>query len=609
MNAFEHISYAAKTDVGQKRKNNEDAFGVFPDIGVFCVADGMGGGDDGEIASAAVVKSVGDFAASHKPSVGVGFSASDVASGISASVNEASAWICSRAAERNLKGCGSTFVGVVLDATAPSEAIALHAGDSRLYRIRGSSIKQITKDHSAAEMIGAKDEKSVNPMFRGMILRAVGVHPTVDVERTPLSLKEGDRIVICSDGLSKMVDDRKIAAIVHAGTSPDAVADALVAAANEAGGSDNITVVVLFVGKLPLAKPMASMPLPEHPTGETAVTDEAETSNTGASSGFESEADTSDDNQTMNTITMKPPPSSPLNDSARPIPARTPLRIRRASSGAASSRSRGFRLAAVVIAVAVFTAIAVVCGVCLVRRARAKDEAREVERQSSVRALAEASACSAAETRSRKADSAEETTTESIAQSVERELEISQEKGNGTAPAERSVEVKAVDVKTVEPAADSSDAAGIDAWRVHVLPLLEDSCSPTNSDAFIRTIARIPIKVTVVSLKARLHPICDETEDVERRRGNAALLAADVQDIARELRKYSETRMAAIDAALSEHTTRAEFKSKLSTERSGLDSFMKTSERFIDLEPSSAEAQTACAEVMLGVVKWFVQVN
>lgn len=608
MNAFEHISYAAKTDVGQKRKNNEDAYGVFPEAGVFCVADGMGGGDDGEIASAAVIKSVGDFAASHKPSVGVGFSASDVASGISTSVNEASAWICSRAAERNLKGCGSTFVGVVLDATAPSEAIALHAGDSRLYRIRGSSIKQITKDHSAAEMIGAKDERSVNPMFRGMILRAVGVHPTVDVERTPLSLKEGDRIVICSDGLSKMVDDRKIAAIVHGGAAPDAVADALIAAANEAGGTDNITAVVLFVGKLPLAKPTAAMSLPERQTGATEDSDEAETSNTGAGDGFEPDADTADDGQTMNTITMKPPPSSPSGEAAQSASSRPRLQIRRASPDAASPRSRGLRLAAVISAVAISVVVAVLCCVCLVRRARARNEAREAERQRNVRALAEANASAAAENRGRKADDSEEKKAEekeeSITQSVERELEISQEAGNGALPAGPSSE----ETKG-EPSADASDAAEMDAWRTGVLPLLANSCSPTNSDAFIRTVTRIPVKATVVSLKTRLHPICDETEAVERRRDNAALLTADVQDIARELRKYSEGKMAAIDAALSAHTTRAEFKSKLSAERSGLASFMEATERFVDMEPSSAEAQTVCAEVMQGVVKWFVQVN
>ena len=608
MNAFEHISYAAKTDVGQKRKNNEDAYGVFPEAGVFCVADGMGGGDDGEIASAAVIKSVGDFAASHKPSVGVGFSASDVASGISTSVNEASAWICSRAAERNLKGCGSTFVGVVLDATAPSEAIALHAGDSRLYRIRGSSIKQITKDHSAVEMIGAKDERSVNPMFRGMILRAVGVHPTVDVERTPLSLKEGDRIVICSDGLSKMVDDREIAAIVHGGTSADAVADALVAAANKAGGTDNITAVVLFVGKLPLAKPMAAMSLPERSTGATEDSEEAETSNTGAGDGFESDADTTDDGQTMNTITMKPPPSSSTDEEAQSSSARPRLQIRRASTEAAPPRGRGLRLAAVVSVVVISAAAVVTCGVCLVRMARAKDEAREVERQRNVRALAEANANAVAENLSRKTESTEEKKPEkkgeSITQSVEREFEISQETVHGAVPAEPSSEEK-----TVEPTADAPDAVEMDVWRTSVLPLLSESCSSTNSDAFIRTVRRFSAKGTVESLQIRLHPICDESLTIERRRETAAVLAADVQDIAKELRKYSERRMTAIDAALSEHTTRSEFKSKLSAERSGLASFMEATERFVDLEPSSAEAQTVCAEVMQGVVKWFVQVN
>ena len=608
MNAFEHIGYAAKTDVGQKRKNNEDAFGVFPDIGVFCVADGMGGGDDGEVASAAVVKSVGDFAASHRPPVGAGFSASDVASGVSASVNEASSWIFSRAAERNLKGCGSTFVGVVLDATAPSEAIALHAGDSRLYRIRGSSIKQITKDHSAAEMIGAKDEKSVNPMFRGMILRAVGVHPTVDVERTPLPLKEGDRIVICSDGLSKMVDDRKIAAIVHGGTTPDAVADALVSAANEAGGTDNITAVVLFVGKLPLAKPMAAMPQPERQTGATEDSGESETSNTGAGGGFEPDADTADDGQTMNTITMKSQlPSSP-GGAAQSSSARPRLQIRRASPDAEPPRGRGLRLAAVVFAAVVFAAVVVACGVCLAQRARAKNEARESERQRSVRAIAEASAGAAAENCARKAGGAEEKKAEkkeeSIVQSVERELEISQETRHGAVSAEP---VGAE--KPAGPPADAPDAAEMEAWRTGVLPMLVNSCSPTNSDAFVRTVRRFSTKGTVESLQIRLHPICDETLEIERRRAIAAVLAADVQDIAAELRKYSERRMADIDAASSEHTTSSRCKSELSAERDDLASFMEATAGFIELDPSSAEAQAACAEVMQGVVKWFVQVN
>ena len=103
--------------------------------------------------------------------------------------------------------------------------------------------------------------------------------------------------------------------------------------------------------------------------------------------------------------------------------------------------------------------------------------------------------------------------------------------------------------------------------------------------------------------------MCDTTLPIERRRDIAAAITADVQDIATELRKYSETRIAEIDVALSEHTTRAEFKSKMSFERSGLADFLSATEMFAGLEPSSAEAQILCADVMQGVVKWFVQVN
>ena len=142
MSAFSHIQFAARSDVGRKRRNNEDSFRAFPDAGVFCVADGMGGGDDGEIASEAVVGAVGAFVQSHKPPRNAAYSGDIVASGVSASVRGASAWIFNRAQERNQKGCGSTFVGVCFDATAPAEAIALHVGDSRVYRIRGAAIRQ-----------------------------------------------------------------------------------------------------------------------------------------------------------------------------------------------------------------------------------------------------------------------------------------------------------------------------------------------------------------------------------------------------------------------------------------------------------------------------------
>ena len=259
MEHFGHLRHAALSDVGRKRRNNEDSFGEFCPIGVFCVADGMGGGDDGEVASAAVVRSVEMFASRNPLPKGKTFAADGMIAGLKSAVTGASKWIFERATERELKGCGSTFVGVCFDAANPSKARALHAGDSRLYRIRGKSIKQITKDHSAAEMIGARDDEEVNPMFRGMILRAVGAQPSVELEVTPFDVKEGDMVLMCSDGLYRMVPEKKIVSIAKAAASVKDAVSSLVAAANEAGGIDNVTAVLVEVGRLPPPLPSVDM--------------------------------------------------------------------------------------------------------------------------------------------------------------------------------------------------------------------------------------------------------------------------------------------------------------------------------------------------------------
>ena len=260
MQRFTHLRHAERTDVGKKRTNNEDAFGVFPGHGLFCVSDGMGGGDDGEVASAATIKAVDVFCAANPLPAGATYAVEGLVEGLRGAINSASSWICARAKEKGLRGCGATFVAILFDAARPTDAVALHAGDSRLYRIRGRSIQQITKDHSAAELIGVKNEKDINPMFRGMILRAVGIQPSVEVETTPVQVKEGDVFVVCSDGLSKMVPDKKIHSIVRSSTGPENAVNALIAAANEAGGVDNITAVVVEAGPLPAplpAKPLA----------------------------------------------------------------------------------------------------------------------------------------------------------------------------------------------------------------------------------------------------------------------------------------------------------------------------------------------------------------
>ena len=249
---FPHLRGAALTDIGRKRKNNEDSYGAFPEFGIWCVADGMGGGDDGEVASAAVVKAI-DAYLSNLPVPDVGaYDGTALAGGLSSTLRSVSAWILKRARQNDLKGCGSTFVGVVFDPVNPGTALALHVGDSRLYRLRGRDIKQVTKDHSVAEMMGAKDESELNPMFRGMILRAVGIEGDVEVEKTPFAVQQNDVVLICSDGLTRMVPDKRIAEIVRdCGEDVDRAVKALIAAANDAGGIDNVTVELIRVGALP----------------------------------------------------------------------------------------------------------------------------------------------------------------------------------------------------------------------------------------------------------------------------------------------------------------------------------------------------------------------
>ena len=268
---FDFVKFAGKTDVGRKRKNNEDNFGMFPEIGVWLVADGMGGGEDGEVASAAVVRAVSGFAAAHPFPANAAVASGTLVSGLADAIDAASHWIYSRTRERGLKSCASTVVGVALDRTSPGRAIAFHAGDSRLYLLRpdglwGRGIRRITHDHSAAEAMGVKEKEELNPMWVNVITRAVGLRERTDVERTPFTVRKGDRILICSDGLSGMVKDRKLLEIASGESDVAKAVDKLIAAANEAGGKDNVTAVLVEIGELPKEK-VAVKPLKELAVG------------------------------------------------------------------------------------------------------------------------------------------------------------------------------------------------------------------------------------------------------------------------------------------------------------------------------------------------------
>lgn len=243
--AYEHLSCASKTDVGRKRKNNEDSHICLPQCGIFCVADGMGGMSAGDMASGIVVAAMREAFENDKRPLG----ASEKAASVIAALRVANTRVRDAARSRGLAQVGSTVVVAAFDGKNPEWLTIVHAGDSRCYCFRNGELTQQTTDHSVAQAAGV-DEKKLSAIFRGVVTRAIGTVEEIDPERTDRQTQPGDLYLICSDGLTRMVQDRDIAKILadHAGESLQQRADALVAAANAAGGDDNVTAILIAVG-------------------------------------------------------------------------------------------------------------------------------------------------------------------------------------------------------------------------------------------------------------------------------------------------------------------------------------------------------------------------
>lgn len=247
---FEHLRHAALSDVGKVRAQNEDAFGAFPEYGVFCVADGMGGGRDGALASSTIVRLIGNFLSSFPAPHDQAYAIDEMLDGVRQTVNEASDWIFRRTKAQGGGMCGSTFVGLCFNGGFPQSAFALHAGDSRLYRFRGGVLEQLTCDHSLAAAVGL-DEKHLTKGMRSVVMRAVGIEPNVSMDTTTIDVAEGDRLLLCSDGLTRMVPNDELRNLLGGGGDADSAVRSLIDEANIRGGEDNVTVVVIDVGALP----------------------------------------------------------------------------------------------------------------------------------------------------------------------------------------------------------------------------------------------------------------------------------------------------------------------------------------------------------------------
>ncbi len=236
-----NFAWATRTDVGRVRDHNEDSVwpttdGSTAEMLAVAVADGMGGHAGGEVASATALDTA--MTVSGEPTM---------------RILAANLAVVDAARQRpRLTGMGTTLTLALLD---PDGDLDIgHVGDSRAYLLRDGTLQQLTRDHSyVADLIAAgklTPEEAESHPYRSVLTRAVGLDPTVEVDSYGLILQFGDRILLCSDGLTSMVSDGPLSEILDRQGSPPAMtADALVTAANDAGGIDNITVVIIDVAE------------------------------------------------------------------------------------------------------------------------------------------------------------------------------------------------------------------------------------------------------------------------------------------------------------------------------------------------------------------------
>ncbi len=226
-----------KTDVGRVRQGNEDNYLVDHTMNVFAVADGMGGHRAGEVASHTALAELRSLMEAD-PTLHV---ADAVAAANDAVYQKA-------VDDPSLQGMGTTVTAVkIIDDTA----VLGHVGDSRCYLLRNGELLRKSQDHSFVEQLRREgritaEQAAVHPQ-RSILTRALGIEPGVAIDRDLIELVHGDRLMLCSDGLHALVGEHVIAEIMLAVADPMAAAEALIAAANEAGGDDNITALVIDV--------------------------------------------------------------------------------------------------------------------------------------------------------------------------------------------------------------------------------------------------------------------------------------------------------------------------------------------------------------------------
>jgi serine/threonine protein phosphatase PrpC len=245
------LKFHARTDVGLKRKHNEDSLLAAEEFGVFVVADGVGGRKAGELASAITVNTFQSFAPQLKAAADAFASNANretrnaVLELLDQAANAASRRVYEAATSTGRQGMTTTLVAAVIGGGA---AFLVHVGDSRAYLVRDGELRQLSEDHSMVnELIrtGAMSrEDAATSRYRNVITRAVGLYPNVRTDTLHVELIDGDRLLLCSDGLSDMIEPDQVLDILADANLTHAV-DNLIQTALHNGGKDNISVIAI----------------------------------------------------------------------------------------------------------------------------------------------------------------------------------------------------------------------------------------------------------------------------------------------------------------------------------------------------------------------------
>lgn len=242
----ESVRFAGRSDIGRLRSTNQDRWGADTDQSLFMVADGVACSTDGALAAALVIELLPTYVARHLKSAE---DDPDAAEMLGRAVAEFSDDFRAYATtDPRASGASSTVVAVVI---AGARALIAHMGDSRIYLYREHQLERLTRDHTVlqdlidAGQVDIKDAEG-HPA-RNTLSRHVAMYPHALADSATLDVQPGDRILLCSDGLSGVVDETDLVRILDEQPDPDDACAAFIAAANSAGGPDNITAVVIDI--------------------------------------------------------------------------------------------------------------------------------------------------------------------------------------------------------------------------------------------------------------------------------------------------------------------------------------------------------------------------